>query len=338
MIKKLVRVIFTIGAVLFSPLALVLLLPIYLHRVLATKLAKLFRPEFGKILTTLSTNFSNDRLYTHSECFSIVIHTIKGHLPVSNLQNLFVTRALDSWLPDGSLRYPELKQYPYKWMGFYFWKPESDFNIQEHIYQLPQKHDEHLTRQDIRKIVQDLHAKPFAVDKSPWEGLLAYSNHPVEGKQSFFLMKMHHGMADGFSIMKLLVDQLSQNDTSSNAKPKYYQRSLLENIIYWSAFPIRAIYEFSSTAMDVLLEKSPWHAPRKNRTYSVVGMGKPIAISRVKAVKDKFGVTFTSVVQGLCSLTMKSYMTTQKIPIPEKTICILPFPMSGHPQKLRNFM
>jgi len=335
---QLLRVPFTIGVILFSPLALVLLLPIYLHRYLAGKFAKVLRPDLGKMLTALSTNFSNDRLHVHSECFTLTIHTLKGHLPLSSVQNLFATRALDSRFPDGTLRYPELKQYPYKWMGFYFWKPETNFNIQEHILQLPQKQDEYLTRQNIRRIVQDLHAKPFAVHKSPWEVLMAYSNHPVEGKQTLYLVKIFHGMADGYSIVKLLVDHVAESDSSSNVKPKYYQRSFLESIVYWTAFPIRAIYEFSFKAMEILLEKSPWYAPRKNRTHTVVGMGRPIAISRVKAVKDKFGVTFTSVVQGLCSLTMKSYMTTAKIPITERAICFLPFPMPGHPDKLRNFM
>ena len=65
------------------------------------------------------------------------------------------------------LAYPELQQYLTHWAGYFFWKQESAFSIDDHVYRRKLHPGE-----DLLKVEQEFLREPLPQYKSPWSILV----------------------------------------------------------------------------------------------------------------------------------------------------------------------
>jgi len=132
--KKLLALILVLFAIPILPIQLiVVVLPNLIIRRIVRFLASVFHPEFSKILTHRSTNFSVEESHTHRENAILIDNIFEGNVPLEQLKENFNEKILNRRFSNGEIQYPELKQFVVSWMNFKFWKNEDNFDINEHI-------------------------------------------------------------------------------------------------------------------------------------------------------------------------------------------------------------
>ena len=250
----------------------------------------------------------------------------------------------------GELQNPELQQTIVPWLGYLFWKWDRNFAMENHVhvYKGPGK-VEGITEEDMPGIVKDLATKPFPVGRSPWD-VWVWNDAKLEEdtgatgddddggkKKRLFLLRMHHSLGDGFSIMKLLVEDIhgtvmpGQNFESHNYKPEL-------SVWQLSRTMVRAPYDMIRTAVHSW-DFNEWRLPEKKLTgWLHSALTNRVPVQRVKEIKRAHGTSFTAVIMAAFAGGIRNFMEAKGMKIPEKIHCVVPLPMPGHPNKLRNYM
>jgi len=119
---------------LLLPVSLLTAVPVILVRYLVLQLAKLiYWRKVRTILTTRSSYYGFDDIYNFPKSAILVGITLEGTLELESFQEEFHTRVVLSQLTSTELRYPELREYVFQWMGYLFWRKELEFKIEDHI-------------------------------------------------------------------------------------------------------------------------------------------------------------------------------------------------------------
>jgi len=372
---QLLASILTLLIVVLLPFILLLVVgPILLTRQLVARhLAKILHPEFSKILTHRSTNFSLDELHAHTEYAILSDYVFEGNYALEPYRKRFFENVVNRKVGNGTnLKYPELKQYVVTWMNFKFWKNEDNFNINDHILlyneSRPPGSGEVVREEEFHKMRETLLNSPFSKGKSPWVVVLVHNYLPADPilkdrvkkdtPFSVMLLKVHHSLGDGYALKKLVtVDwcgnkEVEKSPGTGNKNQKGNEESegnhLLE-CFTWSfqqikglfrgaIFPTRCIYEFTHLSVSLMRNKSSWSVSEEQRAPAVHAFTNLIPVSRIKWIKDQLGVSFTSVLFHVCSEAMQKIMQKKGMAGAESVIANFPLPLPRHPDKLRNHM
>lgn len=185
------------------PIILTLLIPIFVCRYFVGVMKQIFRRDLGELIEARSTIFAVDDFFGKPCNTNGAGIVLGGHLSVEELRNHFRERISEA--KHGSTKlFPELEQYPAKWMGFFFWKPEKNFRLDEHIkeYDGPIEF-ERLNEETASEILLELLKRPFLPGKSPWE-LYTMPNYEIDGdptphiSKTLFIIRIHHCLVKTF--------------------------------------------------------------------------------------------------------------------------------------------
>jgi hypothetical protein len=101
---------------------------------------------------------------------------------------------------DGELQFPKLRQYFFPWMGFTFWKQDSSFDIQNHIFE----NTSLLTAQELPMAVDEFFNEKWPQDRSPWRFLIfpSYTKVDEPGTKSVVVFCAHSGLGDGEALYR----------------------------------------------------------------------------------------------------------------------------------------
>jgi hypothetical protein len=334
------------------PIILLIVIPILTYRKAISKLAKVIRPDLAKMLTHRSTVFSQDDMLSHTENLVIVSFTVEGNIPLETLKRIFTERILQLKLPNGEIRYPELMQHYEDWMGFRFWKNDDNFDVNHHIqtYNSCSKSG-FLSDNELSEIRQALLNSPFRPQISPWEVLLIHNYQTQDSTlraktdqpMSIFMLKVHHGIGDGFSIRKLVhegIINLSSPDPPKSPKAELERKHChFTQLILTLAFPIRFIYDFS---LMIILSRSggkePWRTSPGIKAPGFHGVTNTIPVERIKRIKNELNSSFSGVIFSICSGAIRRVMEKKGMTVSDSLPIIIPIPLPGHPDKLRNHL
>jgi hypothetical protein len=346
-------------ALLFTciiPFLLIIGGPILVFRKIVSILAK-FRPQLGKILTHQSAVLGyDDNLYKHSESFTVLVITLENNLPLDDLKSVFLNNVLHARLSNGEYRYPELKQHYTSWMGFTFWKNYEQFDINNHIHLYENANNGSRTNdEDLQRIRQTLLTAPFKENTSPWEVLLVHNYYPSDPiliaksaqPLSVIFLKLHHGLADGFSIQKLslllMSDELTAKEQKVDARSPPSRRvprfNCLTNALTAITYPLKCIYEFSFMIIRLMSTKGPWHGSGGSiKTPLLTAVSNIISVQRIKNIKTELNASFSTVLIFVCTSAMEQIMLKKGVKLPKLLPSVVPVPLPGHPDKLRNHL
>ena len=341
-------VILTVLFTLLVPLGIVFLLPsLLLHRLTAILLAKKFRPDLLHIFGGKGALLSMEPIYSRPVC-NIVLHlVIQGSIPIETWRERFQERILDCVNPKtGEQMYPGFKQYWTHFMGFMFWKRELNFSLEKHIrsydytepeLQLP---GSECTESDLMRITGALIAQPWREGQSPWEILLVpnYVSSKQPGKsQCVLVFRIHHALADGYSIDKVirrLADE-SIEDCGGRIKPNFPKLSLWQQL----ELAIRLPYDAVQLLLNSYDGPNCWHFLEDNtklsRKYDVF-YSDEITVEDVKKVRRTFGVPYNAVVSALTCAGIRGLMKEADQEVPKSMSVCTPFPLKNHPDGLVN--
>ncbi|CAG7816985.1 unnamed protein product [Allacma fusca] len=323
-------------------------IPIYILRGVASLTKKIFRPDLDQMIVTHSAVLAMDDPYERPQWNLCVWIVLDRNPEINDLRETLLERVFLRKLPNGQFADPEYQQYYSKWLGFLFWKWDPDFDKYHHI-RLYSEDTQNLggiiTEEKFRQILKTLTWAPFKVKTSPWECLLVndlqLNDTPREqgttvNLQSALIFRVHHGLCDGFSILRALMQELGKISITTAVRPHFPKKGFLRRVFEICTFPLLAPYQFSRTLVDAY-DVNGWHRGGCGRLKRLNASFTPrIPTEFIKEAKDKHGVSFTAVLMSGIVGGIRNVMTQQGLEIPKNMNAAIPVPLPNHPLKLRN--
>jgi hypothetical protein len=329
---------------LILPVALI----IKLWRKCVALLAKLFKPSFGRMLSTLGVLFVADDVYGLSQS-NILIHvSSEGDLTAEHYRVAFLE--LEERANSEEEHYPELKQGLTSWMGYWFFQNDADFDIKNHIKEYHNPHKERYTEEDLIKIKEELIQRRWRRGGPLWE-IIVIKNYFPEGSiipHTATIPRFHHALADGISLVIWFKKLLRMKDLQLIVPiPNWPKITLYQKLCLSLKLP----FQLALTVVDYLLAKYPESRfiGRRNNTkqqgkssdsvcYFVQTRGIPM--ENIRRIKEHFNVGFSSVIMAGITGFLYDLMERQDNDgkPEERTMAYLPFPIPRTSERLKNQM
>lgn len=290
-------------------------------------------PSLGRFVTSLDAWMDEDFTDNIPRSSIVTTITLEGHLTLQHLKDLFTTNVLQATLSDDrrKLRYPELQQYLTRFMGFRVWKKDPHFDIENHINQ-----KSHQGPLDTTAIHHEMMNKMYYGTRSPWEVVLIHSVSSTGVPQSVIAARLHHTMADGKSILKMLVECLGQKRLkTANALPQ--KPDLLKTFVFYAMFPLSLVRKMTYLSFKFCTSRThPWNLQGfrngKDTRISVTFSPK-LLLTDVKQVAKKNKVTSSSVVMSIVAGAIRKC----GVEFEDRDIIMgYPLPKDNHPESMAN--
>lgn len=326
------------------PTIVICCIPIYVFRFFVSQCKKVLRPDLHRLVHTRSIVLGVDG-FPHKPTWNLVVWlTQDAILDLNKFAAEFNEEYVHKKEPSGELAYPEYQQHLEKWLGFYFWRWDSSFDIKNHIRKYDGKYKDEETIDDttLLQIIKEQTWKGWNPKRSPWEFLQIPNYKGTDDsdgvQKSILIFRIHHVLGDGYFILKLLMEDISGISCQKAAQPKYIQRSGWNKLLHAVLFWIRGPYQFVSMMCEAK-DTNPWHIPEEQLTRPMnAALTRKIPLSYVKGIKNSHQVTFTALINAAVSGGIRSMMIEQGIQEPQDIHQAVAVPLPGHPQKLRNHL
>ncbi len=345
--------------VLFT--VLVASIPVFVYRWFIKEiLVPIFRPDVGKAVTISGQVMAAEFLSPDKppRCSLVVNLIIDGQMPFEEFCEIIDERWIKATTEQGTLKYPELQQYLTYCMGFMFWKQDAKFDLKNHIkyHKINGDSDQDSERFFCQLVEQQVNSS-YIEKQSPWElhYVHNYRNSTLYEEMggnlnssdlSFFVLRIHHGMVDGFSLMHLIMEQLCGYpiESSQVATPKKInENTFISKIISGLTYPVNFLRESGNILTIGLRPKTAFHCDDNEKSWKqIYGRCPLIPISKIKFVKNVFGASFAAVVNSCLSAGISHILEDLMLEnkksgkIPNNIVFASPTPVSNHPKKLRN--
>lgn len=346
-LRKSVQALLTTLLILFSPVIFLVYGFLSLYRFIVSKIARHFDPKLGKMVSSLGSIFAAHDIYGNSYTNNIALHV------VGKIDRLHVIRAFENLLEtsvtsSGEPLYPEMTQKVVTKFGYKFWKNVDNFQMDSHItYLNPENPDAPVTDSELREVIARFGKTPLNSQRSPWQIFvvrnLSSSTNPAV--KSAFIMRLHHVMFDGNSILNVFgrltdneltlagpkADQL-KNQATKNPILKWLQ-AILKPVVVCIRGPYELIGQIMMYDNNQLSKTSRENFKNVMRFYEC----EPIPMEELKAIKNFYGVSLTALHTTLVIRGLKKFMESKNIN-EEKVHMTFPLPVLNHPDKLRNYL
>lgn len=320
--------------------------PIFLLRLAVIKAAKYFRPDLNTIVNPQGNLFASELFSSKPPRSCLVVPIVfQGHFTLSDFRKRFANMVNLTDQETGKSVYAEYKQFVEKWFGFAFWKNDPNFDIENHVSECNfdnYQRDQCFSSKDISNIVEQLLNKKFPQGRSPWDVCVAnnYSDpHFPDGVKTVIIVRLHHTLADGFSLLYSLIEGVVQSNLGSLELPKPVYTKW-EGLWRTIVFPIKLTHDLGDYFVKSTRQSVFMIPDRKKSWKMVYSASRPIPIRTVKEIKDGLKVTFSSVLVAAVAAGMASW---RKLKVSKETsgndareafFFVLPLP--GHPKALTN--
>jgi hypothetical protein len=153
-------------------------------------------------------------------------------------------------------------------------------------------------------------------------------------------MIVHHSFADGFSILKLILNEIMKCPTKECSMPTFPKRSFLQQLALNMFLILKAPYDtLTETLMDN--DDNPWYL-QKERVTNIIhsATSSRIPTNKIKEIAKHTNSSFTGVVISAISGGIRSFMLERGENVNPKSsfTCMAPFPVPGHPETLGNYL
>ena len=240
----------------------------------------------------------------------------------------------------GKLIYRRYQQYFTKWLGFAFYKWETNFNIDNHVRNQcidvneANKFDYVLTQYEV----------PFEKESSLWD-ITLIPNYNNENK-TMLLLRQNHGICDGMSMLKLITSRMMNLENPIlTLSPKFEKIPVSKQIksfcknIYGNTIGLpRRYLQNAPPPQNLFFTSTPIKSSDEGRYWMSTTPGIPL--SDIKNLRSELQVTFTSAVVNALSTVVCKHI---KRYFPDDTKQWIgsgwAVPKPGHPDdKLVNFL
>ena len=310
-------------------------------------LAKIMRPDLAEIMHDRGQPFALESVHTKAG-FTIVMHLVcDGTISLDALREQFQHQLMPCPLSkDKSDKYVRLRQIWTQYMGYLFWKWELDFSAKAHIREYDYNEPELAipegvcSEENLKKVTAAIVEKPFAAGQSPWEFLVINkyksNNNADDHPQCVIVLRIHHTLADGISIIKMLL-RLFDQETATFAKARFPEMSLTEKLGRNLKVALRAPYALASKLVDGYDGKNRWYIvnrqlPKQYHTF----FSDSVPVGKIKEIMRKHQVCYNAAIYTVTVGAMVKLMKEVGQEVPAQLSCSYPYPLPNHPGGLVN--
>jgi hypothetical protein len=350
-VKRVTVEIFIISiAVLSLPIFLlspVLFFPFWVWRCFVGKLSQRCIPNVVGLMGARNSVVAHDDLEKPEQSIVVSIG-LSGEIEFEAVYEAW-KRLVEKRTESGELEYPEFQRFYESWGGHLFWRTDPNFDMKNHA-RLYQENSPSVDYEEMKSFCLDLVRKPFEQGKSPWELILVNNYHRPSvlanatstdsSPVSVLILRVHHGLCDGYSILEVFTAVVSQWEETKGKLPSPIYSAGARTPGFWSyvGMGISAPY-FLVREGVASFDLNGFRTTERRLTGKLLTSQLEIPVSFVKEVKDKWGVAFSSVVFAAIAGGFRSHMTRRGMTIPEFFHVGMPFPWPRtRPNKLQNNM
>lgn len=213
------------------------------------------------------------------------------------------------------------------------WVPDPAFDLDRHLT-VVELGERDAGEAALQRLVGAYLARPLdAARRPPWQVVLVdgYRPHPGEPARSVLVWRLHHALADGAALVRLLLD-LADGEEAPPEPPEPPDRSLVR-LAAGLALAVPA------TAIRLLLLPPEPRTPLRGR----LGIAKdaawaaPRSLARVKAVAAEHGATVNDVLLAAVAGGFARYLETHGVgPPAERLRVFVPVDLSAGDARLGN--
>jgi len=351
-LKQLIVAFITVGLAVGAILIIPLLLIVLLYRRCLFHCARYLRPSLGKMVTTRASSTASEAFHKSTRVAEVIMLVLEGN-PVASIQfvrDAFRERALElKYRGSSQLRYPELRQTVVHFLGYLFWENIPDFDLDDYVYIHPEYKNQPMTHEELHRLSSDLVSKPFPKGKAMWELILIPefipkpSSRVLNCNYGALIFRQHHCMADGFSKMKFL-QQFSLHPTTPLKGIEIPKVNWCIKTLFYLSLAVKLPFELADLIVnnpysDTWVVSTDHNGkPRKPFKKLVGANSDAIDLCLIKEIKNKHGVSFSSVLITALLCSMESRMTQYRKNSSDDVLVVMPFPMGKHPDKMRNHL
>lgn len=298
-----------------------------------------FLPNYGKFVSYFDSWLEEDFVTNTPRSSIVATLTLNGDISLEELRLIFQKQVLEarSKVNSRKLRYPELTQYLGTFICFRIWKKDHCFNIENHIV------EHHNFDRNLDDVHSELQNKTFQKNRSPWEIVLfrnvtltdENTNFEKTDQKSVVAFRSHHVLADGKSVLKLLVECLG-NKKLKTASSSATSETVLEKLKFLVFFPVMYFVKYMKVSILACQSHNhPWKVYDDRRVKTVVRFSPHIRMLDIKYVAKVNGVTSSAVVMSIVTGAIRKYCGEKW----DKEVAIgYPFPRPDHPESLTNHL
>ena len=239
---------------------------------------------------------------------------LEGNMNIKNLQDLIQDRLLNPKNKDGEYKYKKLRQELTEYEGYFAWRMEKDFKVEDHVALLEENGEpiEYRDDEELAKLIEKESYKPFPKGKSPWKFTLAsrsmagvplYKRDESFRNECILICRIHHTLGDGVSFVRMILTSLVDKDlnTPKFNIPKYTKWNVISAYI-WSI----AMFSVGMMNLYCHFESNILHGPKLTGKKHFV-WSKPIKIDLIKKIRVIRNVKFNDVVMSCISGALQRY-------------------------------
>ena len=228
---------------------------------------------------------------------------IDGVLNVQEMKNILRERLVNKIDQDGTNIYPQVTMHLESGFLDYFWYPDSEFNISDHVIGEKCVYDD----EQLHKIIDFYVSRSFTDSKkSPWEFIVIPFRNEQQNEKTMVLFRLSHAISDGSSLAYFLVHGLSDvcpvtmvsiKKFSQGQKMLFYVKAIL-----WMPLVYLKLLLHQGDC-NVITSRRPGHTSKKSLAWS-----KALPLTLLKMKKNEISSTVNDVAVGCFSKTLFDYI------------------------------
>ena len=273
-----------------------------------------------------------------SEANPAVINSIlvvKGTPSIKPFQERLMERLVDAKVEGSDRRLlPKVKQYASTIYHRYVWIDEENFDIDQHMY----VHDSPAPKDmdELQLMVGEICSKPLPQRKAAWQFILLKYADPPSGEspdnQTFYIIfRVHHAIADGISLVKLLVHKMVDKVPEEMLKTtkRFGSKGFLSKAL-------KAVFEGPALLLERVIWPADHHFLHNSNALSgtkLVAWSDPLELGLVKQMKNATGTTVNDVLVSCLAGAFGEYFKKYSSDIPNEIKAYVPVDIRPQSQK-----
>ncbi len=227
-------------------------------------------------------------------------------------------------------------------LGMWFWEEDTEFDLDAHLRHVALPHPGRI--RELLALVSRIHSNLLDRAKPLWE---AYLIEGIEGGRAALYVKIHHAVADGVAGARMMQRAMTE-DPAGEVAPLWAQPPRRRDDGGKVADPMTALAQAAAAAREhvaaipsvarellrpLLRGRDPAHvstsqAPRSLLNQRITGSRRFAAqswpMARIKAVREKHGVTLNDVVLAMCASALRRYLLELNALPPRPLVAMVP--------------
>ncbi|GAB6021224.1 hypothetical protein CHUAL_003841 [Chamberlinius hualienensis] len=274
----------------------------------------------------------------HINMMNIVV-ILEGKFTVEMMQQLFISRIIKAKDENNEPLLPKFTQCMVQHYDYWFWKPKTNFDINENIYQKEPIQSEKEFKKKVNEMINQ--AIPFS--KPLWEIIIMPYLVPGSEPRTACLFRIHHSICDGVTYLRI-VTLLGANDDG--------MKMIMENSISKRQAKVKAdfkqkltkivqnIYRFTLAPMFLLrvfiIRDKPFISSSKLTNVLISDWTTNIKLETIKDINNRTSTTVNDVITScVAGALRRSFLRKNTVP-PKSVNVIIPVSLQSQNDKLVN--